>query len=109
MIVEKPKCLSLNLKEETLDLIKTGMEGVCSEGGTGYTFFDWNSDKKIACKTGTAETNTDGKTHAWFTLFYPSTFPEITLTVLIESGGEGSKIAGPVARKIMDYWVGTSY
>ena len=105
MIVEKPKCLSLNLKEETLDLIKTGMEGVCSEGGTGYTFFDWNSDKKIACKTGTAETNTDGKTHAWFTLFYPSTFPEITLTVLVEGGGEGSKIAGPVARKIMDYWV----
>lgn len=106
LIVGKPKCVSLNFKEETLSLIKQGMEGVCSEGGTGYTFFDWKSSS-IACKTGTAETNIDGKTHAWFTLFYPSDLPEINLTILIEGGGEGSKVAGPVARKIMDYWVGS--
>lgn len=103
-----PKCLSLNLKKETLDLIKQGMEGVCSEGGTGYTFFDWGGPSAslgtIACKTGTAETNTDGKTHAWFTLFYPSDFPEINLTILVEGGGEGSSVAGPIARKIMNYW-----
>ena len=102
-IVGTPKCVNLNFKKETLGLVRVGMEGVCSEGGTGYTFFDWNSH--IACKTGTAETNEDGKTHAWFTLFYPSDFPEITLTVLVEGGGEGSSVAGPVARKIMDYWV----
>jgi len=102
-IVGTPKCMSLNFKKETLDLIRAGMEGVCSQGGTGYTFFDWPGH--IACKTGTAETNTDGKTHAWFTLFYPSDFPEINLTVLVEGGGEGSSVAGPVARKIMDYWV----
>ena len=107
-IVGNPECKDLNLKKETLDLIKEGMEEVCSEGGTGYTFFDFPSKAggmKVACKTGTAETNTDGKTHAWFTLFAPSDFPEITLTVLVEGGGEGSKVAGPVARKIMDYWV----
>ncbi|MEK7061401.1 MAG: penicillin-binding transpeptidase domain-containing protein [Patescibacteria group bacterium] len=103
-IVGSPKCKNLNFKNENLDLVRNGMEGVCNEGGTGYTFFDWNSDKKVACKTGTAETNTDSKTHAWFTLFYPSDFPEITLTVLVEGGGEGSKVAGPIARKIMDYW-----
>jgi penicillin-binding protein 2 len=103
-----PKCANLNLKKENLNLIKAGMEGVCSEGGTGYTFFDFSSKtegKNVACKTGTAETNQDGKTHAWFTLFYPSDFPEINLTVLVEGGGEGSAIAGPIARKVMDYWV----
>lgn len=107
-VVGTPKCTDLKFKKENMDLIKTGMEGVCSEGGTGYTFFDFSSKvggKKVACKTGTAETNTDGKTHAWFSLFYPSDFPEINLTVLVEGGGEGSSIAGPIARKVMDYWV----
>ncbi len=102
------KCSNLSLEESTINLIKNGMEKVCSDGGTGYTFFDFpakNNGFKVACKTGTAETNTDGKTHAWFTLFAPSDFPEITLTVLIEGGGEGSKIAGPIARKIMDWWI----
>ena len=107
-IVGTSKCIDLNFKKENLDLIREGMEGVCSEGGTGYTFFDFsskNNGRKVACKTGTAETNTDGKTHAWFTLFYPSDFPEINLTVLVEGGGEGSSIAGPIARKVVDYWV----
>lgn len=111
-IVGTPKCVNLDLEKETLDLIREGMEGVCTAGGTGYTFFDFSSKndrKKVACKTGTAETNADGKTHAWFTLFYPSDFPEINLTVLVEGGGEGSSIAGPIARRVMDYWVGTSH
>ena len=102
-IVGISKCINLNFKKETLDLVREGMEGVCSAGGTGYTFFDWGGH--IACKTGTAETNEDDKTHAWFTLFYPLDFPEINLTVLVEGGGEGSSIAGPIARKIMDYWI----
>ncbi len=28
------------------------------------------------------------------------------VTVLVEEGGEGSKIAGPIARAIYDYWYG---
>lgn len=104
-------CKDLKIKKETLDLVKEGMVGACSSGGTGYTFFDWNeegspstSSGPAACKTGTAETNEDGKTHAWFTLFVPADFPEIILTVLVEGGGEGSKVAGPIAREIMDFW-----
>jgi len=26
------------------------------------------------------------------------------VTVLVENGGEGSRIAGPIAREIFDYW-----
>jgi len=26
------------------------------------------------------------------------------LTVMVEGGGEGSKVAGPIARKIIDYY-----
>jgi cell division protein FtsI/penicillin-binding protein 2 len=29
---------------------------------------------------------------------------QIVATILIESGGEGSSVAGPIARKIADYY-----
>lgn len=98
----KKNCDSLGVKGEYLDLVKQGMADACSQGGTGYTFFDF--EPKVSCKTGTAETNEDGKTHAWFTVFGPKDFPEIVSTVLVEGGGEGSSVAGPIARKIFDFW-----
>jgi len=108
-------CSDLKLKQENIDLVKEGMEGVCNSGGTGYTFFDFKSknDNKytIACKTGTAEVDDSSKnTHAWFTAFSETAVnsgqPQIMATILVERGGEGSKVAGPIARQIFDYWVG---
>ena len=95
-------CKDLKIKSEYLSIVKEGMIGACSPGGTGYTFFDF--EPKVACKTGTAETNVDGKTHAWFTAFGPTDYPEIVVTVPVQGGGEGSKIAGPIARDIFDFW-----
>jgi len=85
-----------------LDLVKKGMIQACSQGGTGYTFFDFKP--QVACKTGTAETNEDGKTHAWFGVFAPADFPEIVTTVLVEGGGEGSSVGGPIARDILNFY-----
>jgi penicillin-binding protein 2 len=101
-IAKDGDCKDLKLSKANLSLVKEGMVAACTSGGTGYTFFDF--PLKVACKTGTAETNEDGKTHAWFTLYAPADFPEIVTTVLVERGGEGSRVAGPIARKIMDYW-----
>jgi penicillin-binding protein 2 len=95
-------CKDLKIKKENLELIKKGMIAACSPGGTGFTFFDFTP--QVACKTGTAEIYEDGKTHAWFTVFAPADYPEIVATVLVEGGGEGSKVAGPIAREILDYW-----
>jgi penicillin-binding protein 2 len=106
-IVGNTICQKLKIKPENINLIKSGMKKACSTGGTGYTFFDFQEKHEsidVACKTGTAETNDDGKTHAWFTAFAPINNPEIMLTVMVEGGGEGSKVAGPIARKIMDYY-----
>ena len=83
-------------------MVKEGMEAACSSGGTGYTFFDF--EPRAGCKTGTAETSLESEPHAWFTVFAPVDFPEITLTVLVEKGGEGSKVAGPIAKEIFDFW-----
>jgi penicillin-binding protein 2 len=56
----------------------------------------------VACKTGTAEIGgKDTKPHAWLTVFAPYNEPEIVVTVLVENGGEGSQIAGPIATEIV--------
>ena len=118
----EPDCRDIEFDERNLELVIDGMRQACTAGGTGYTFFDVNDKenskyegKRVACKTGTAETSDfDEDTHAWFVFFSPDPYmdgeessePEIVATVLVEEGGEGSKIAGPIARAIYDYWYG---
>ncbi len=77
----------------------------------------------VACKTGTAEFgDPKNRTHAWFTAFAPlpaealakeggtestetiTGEPEISVTVLVEEGGEGSDVAAPIAKKILEEW-----
>lgn len=115
---QKVECEDLNLKPETRNLITRGMIGACSTGGTAFPFF--NFTPQVACKTGTAETNKKGVTHAWLTAFAPAAAeamagkpaatdsaeirPEIVVTALVEEGGEGSRVAAPVVRDILDYW-----
>jgi penicillin-binding protein 2 len=101
-LVGQERCENLNIKKQNLDLVKEGMKGACSTGGTGYTFFD--AEGKVGCKTGTAETVEKDVTHAWFTFFAPIDNPEIVVTVFIEKGGEGSSVAGPIARDVFNFW-----
>ncbi|MBI5358053.1 hypothetical protein HZB69_00260 [Candidatus Amesbacteria bacterium] len=109
-IVNDPmiKCSNVEIAPDILDIIKKGMVGACKEGGTAYPFFSWTGPE-VACKTGTAEYITrSGKyaTHAWFTVFAPVMDPQISVTILIEGGGEGSKTAAPIARKILSEYFG---
>ncbi|MBP8590914.1 hypothetical protein KBI33_00370 [Candidatus Shapirobacteria bacterium] len=112
--VEK-KCSPLSLKKENLDLVVEGMREACSPalsadgvGGTAYPFFDFKvrgEENKVACKTGTAEMGEES-THAWFAVFAPVDKPEISVTVFLEEGGEGSKQAAPIAREILAEYFG---
>ncbi len=100
-------CYSVDIKKVNLEAVREGMKQACSDGGTGYTFFDFSAKHggvDVACKTGTAEVGTDGTPHAWFTFFAPIENPQIVATVLIEKGGQGSSVAGPIARSIADYY-----
>ncbi len=101
-IASSQNCQSLRLKQKTLDLIKEGMVGACSEGGTAFPFFDFKP--QVACKTGTAETGDASKTHAWFTAFAPADNPKIVIDVVIEKAGQGSEVAAPIAKEIMQYY-----
>ena len=124
-------CRSLGLSQKTLELIREGMREACAPGGTGWPLFDFSvrdesqllmptptprSDKdassaaklvgkrkiSLGCKTGTSENNrASGIPHAWMTAFAPFDKPEIAVTVLVEEGGQGSDIAGPIIRDIL--------
>ena len=61
---------------------------------------------EIAGKTGTAQfdARNPSRTHAWFTSYAPFADPQIALTILVESGGEGSSVAVPVARMVYEWW-----
>lgn len=72
---------------------------------------------KIAGKTGTAQVFGVGqdeeydeekiekklRDHALFVSFAPAENPRIAVAVVVENGGSGSRIAAPIARRIMDH------
>jgi len=96
-------CGDLKLKKQTLELIKEGMKETCSTGGTAFPFFDF--EPQVACKTGTAEFgDPSGRTHAWLTAFAPADEPEIVVTAIVEAGGEGSYVAAPIVKEVMEEW-----
>lgn len=100
------KCSDLGIPTEYIEVIKEGMKAACATGGTAYPFF--NFEPYVLCKTGTAQ-HAGQKTkedlpHAWITVAYPGENPEMILTVLVESGGEGSSVAGPIAKQIIEEW-----
>lgn len=117
---EGENCEDLGFSRKTLDLVKQGMIQACSPGGTAWPLFEFKvkspklkvEDKQefrqiqIACKTGTAEFGPveGGGTHAWLTAFAPAENPSIALTVLVEAGGEGSDVAAPIVKKILEKW-----
>jgi penicillin-binding protein 2 len=118
------------LDPHSSDLIKEGMVEACSPGGVAWPLFSYeiknsklpidgknilgvdaasgSADMRhvvLACKTGTAENGgNDTLAHAWITLFAPAYNPQIVVTVLSENSGEGSNIAGPIAKQILDNW-----
>lgn len=128
---QKIRCIDLGINPDYIGLVREGMKEACLEGGTGWPLFGFkvtseklkvdgvdflNSPESttsgkpvitipVACKTGTAEYGDPrDKTHAWFTAFAPVHNPQISVTVLIEGGGEGSSVAGPLAKKILETW-----
>ena len=60
----------------------------------------------MAGKTGTAQWSTKKAPHAWFTGFAPFDNPQIVITVLVEEGREGSTVAVPIAKEILQWYFG---
>lgn len=99
----KWKMVNGKLSEKTVSLIRQGMIESCAPGGVAWPLFEFKVS--VACKTGTAQHGgAETLPHAWITLFAPAYDPQIIVTVLAESSGEGSNVAAPIAKKILEEW-----
>lgn len=98
-----PEIIRENLvAEDNLNLIRRGMREV-TKSGTARSLA--SLPFTTAGKTGTAQYGpNNSKEHAWFTVFAPFENPEIALVVLVEGGGEGSEVAVPIAKRILEYY-----
>jgi penicillin-binding protein 2 len=91
---------SLNLKPETLKVLREGLRQVVT-AGTGSALKGPHLPP-VAGKSGTAEAP-PGKAHAWFGAYAPFDKPEIVVVAFCEhSGGGGGKTAGPIVRQVME-------
>lgn len=106
------------LDAKNLELVKLGMLDVTLPGGTAASV-GAGAPYAIAAKTGTAqvigiaqgqkynESQIDEyhRDHALFIAYAPADAPKIALAVIVENGGHGGSAAGPIARKVMDYYL----
>lgn len=95
------------MTEDEAGILTEMMNAVVDEGtarvlaGLEYT---------AAGKTGSAEYNSKGDSHAWFTGFAPAEDPQVCVTIIIEGAGAGGDYAVPVAKRLFDaYFAQTDY
>ncbi len=83
--------------------VRRGLEdGVAKPYGTSYLLHDL--PVTIAAKTGSAQTNNNTKTNAFFVGYMPADDPQIVVLVLIENAKEGSLNAIPIARDVFAWY-----
>lgn len=97
---------TLPLTPEQLEVIRLGMQLVTSSPrGTAYRTFA-NFPIPVYGKTGTAS-NPSGVPHAWFIGYTDAgreDKPDIAIAVVVEYGGEGSDVAAPIFRRIVEIY-----
>ncbi|MEZ2350668.1 penicillin-binding protein 2 [Caballeronia sp. RCC_10] len=104
------------VRQQDVDFIKRAMEGVITNGTAAKVFA--GAPYLAAGKTGTAQVyslqgaNYRGhataehlRDHALFIAFAPAEQPKIALALIVENGGWGAESAGPIARKVLDYYL----
>lgn len=98
----EPEIISQNfIDSSNMDIVRDGMRQTVTIGSGRYL----NSlPFTVAGKTGTAQWSTKKNTHAWFIGFAPYENPEISITVLLEEGGEGSSVAVPIAYEVLNWY-----
>lgn len=86
------------ISKSIADMIKNMMEEVTETGtGTSAKLEEYGG---AAGKTGSAETSNKDVVHAWFAGYFPKTNPKYAITVFVENGQKGGKVAAPIFAEI---------
>lgn len=109
----------MDLNENDLRLVRQAMTSVSNtRRGTGYGARVIDEDYRLAGKSGTSQVRTitmeeraqgvireedlpwERRDHALYVSYAPADNPKIAVSVVVEHGGGGSKVAAPIARDI---------
>ncbi len=98
---------TLPVSPEHLAAIQEALLGVTTRsiGTAPYRFAGLSIP--VAGKTGTAEVGgPDMEPHSWFAAYAPAGSPEIAIVALVENAGEGSTVAAPLVRQVVEAYYG---
>jgi penicillin-binding protein 2 len=115
--VESRRLRALELKREHLAVVKEALIGVNKEGTAARSFA--GAAYVSAGKTGTAQVigikqgekyvesrvQEELRDHSLFIAYAPAENPRIALAVIVENAGFGARVAAPLARKVLDYYL----
>ena len=91
-----------------LAIIRRGMCDVTSSysGTASHQFYGSPLlDVGVCGKTGTAQVPGEDKLpHSWFIAYAPAKEPQIVIATMVENAGEGSSVAAPLTREILEYY-----
>lgn len=109
---EAARLLAPRFSAGNLEAIREAMWSVVNEWGTGGSARV--AGFEVCGKTGTAQTISQAsrarlsqkaaekfEANAWFVGFAPRDNPEIVVTVIVQRGGRGGSVAGPIAGRIL--------
>lgn len=89
------------IESENIEIVQEGMRQAVLTGSASALA---DLAVKVAGKTGTAQFGARGETHAWFVGYAPYEEPQIVLTILVEGGGSGDRVAVPVAKEVLEWY-----
>ncbi|MEH1929334.1 penicillin-binding protein 2 [Nostoc sp.] len=99
---------SLNMKPQTIKVLREGLRKVVSEG-TGKSL-NVPTIPPASGKSGTAEAGGGRPNHTWFGAYAPSNQPEIAVVAFGENTGEhGGTICGPMVLQVLEAYFQHKY
>jgi len=107
-IAEPTVVSTFDIQDETLAIVQAGLCDVITEnfGTASHIFRDSPLvDTVGVCgKTGTAQAPGNQLPFSWFASYAPADNPEIAVVVMVENAGDGSAVAAPITRQILEYY-----
>lgn len=98
----EPKSKGRIVEEWVTKRMNKLMKSVVNEGtGTSLS----SLSVQVAGKTGSAEFDSEGTSHAWFVGYAPADNPKIALSIVVEGAGTGSQYAVPIAKKMFENYL----